>query len=200
MVPLLTFWTAGAARSRWLSHWEAVTRCRNSSVSFVYRSSGPSALLTLRFHPVVVDIAPGIGKISPEFRAYLDAMKEIDEAKVSSRKEADSILHKTEPVRPSFPSRPPLLPLYPTLFLFSPLNSVPVEQDLGVRQFLLTNLDRASPSSPYKFRLPLEYLNNAIEEIGHFPYAPGEKVYEKPTLFLKGSFPFLLFSALYLRD
>ncbi|GAA6015187.1 hypothetical protein JCM10207_003635 [Rhodosporidiobolus poonsookiae] len=105
---------------------------------------------------VVVDIAPGIGKISPEFRAYLDAMKEIDEAKVMSRKEADVILQKTEP-------------------------------DLGVRQFLLTNLDRAAPSDPYHFRLPLAYLSNAIDEIGHFPYVPGEKVYDKPALFLKGS-------------
>ncbi|BGP20566.1 hypothetical protein JCM10213_003828 [Rhodosporidiobolus nylandii] len=105
---------------------------------------------------VVVDIAPGVGKISPEFRAYLDAMKEIDDAKVMSRKEADTILQKTE-------------------------------KDLGVRQFLLTNMDRASPSDPYKFRLPLHYLGNAIEEIGSFPYQPGEKVYDKPSLFLKGS-------------
>ncbi|GAA5870961.1 hypothetical protein JCM8547_000042 [Rhodosporidiobolus lusitaniae] len=105
---------------------------------------------------VVVDIAPGVGKISPEFRAYLDAMKEIDAAKVMSRKEADVILQKTEP-------------------------------DIGVRQFLLTNMDRAAPSEPYKFRLPLHYLSNAIDEIGAFPYQPGEKVYEKPSLFLKGS-------------
>ncbi|GAA6038748.1 hypothetical protein JCM8097_002380 [Rhodosporidiobolus ruineniae] len=104
----------------------------------------------------VVDIAPGIGKISPEFQAYLDAMKEIDEAKVMSRKEADTILQKTE-------------------------------KDLGVRQFLLTNMDRASPSDPYKFRLPLHFLKNAIDEIGAFPYVPGEKVYEKLALFIKGT-------------
>ncbi|BGP38161.1 hypothetical protein JCM10449v2_002088 [Rhodotorula kratochvilovae] len=104
---------------------------------------------------VVVDIAPGVGKVSPEFQAYLDAMKEINEAKVMSRKEADAIMQKVEP-------------------------------DLGVRQFLLTNLDRADPSSPYQFRLPLDFLNNAIGEIGHFPYAPGEKVFNKPSLFLKG--------------
>ncbi|BGP46256.1 hypothetical protein JCM10450v2_002096 [Rhodotorula kratochvilovae] len=104
---------------------------------------------------VVVDIAPGVGKVSPEFQAYLDAMKEINEAKVMSRKEADAIMQKVEP-------------------------------DLGVRQFLLTNLDRADPSSPYQFRLPLDFLSNAIGEIGHFPYTPGEKVFDKPSLFLKG--------------
>ncbi|GAA5929560.1 hypothetical protein JCM3775_002375 [Rhodotorula graminis] len=105
---------------------------------------------------VVVDIAPGVGKVSPEFQAYLDAMKAIDDAQVMSRKDADAILAKTEP-------------------------------DLGVRQFLLTNMDRANPSSPYKFRLPLHFLRNAIDEIGHFPYAPGERVFEKPSLFLKGA-------------
>ncbi|BGO95901.1 hypothetical protein NBRC10512_005505 [Rhodotorula toruloides] len=105
---------------------------------------------------VVIDIAPAVGKISPEFQAYLDAMKEIDEAQVMSRKEADAILQKTE-------------------------------SDLGVRQFLLTNLDRSSPSDPYRFRLPLHYLANAIGEIGNFPYQPGERVYEQPSLFLKGS-------------
>lgn len=59
-------------------------------------------------------------------------------------------------------------------------------QDLGVRQFLLTNLDRGSPSDPYRFRLPLHYLANAIGEIGNFPYQPGERVFEQPSLFLKG--------------
>ena len=125
---------------------------------------------------IVVDIAPGVGKISPEFRAYLDAMKEIDAAQVHSRKEADAILEKTEPVSCHFPH-----------FAHSACSDVGV-QDLGIRQFLLTNLDRESPTSPYKFRLPLSYLRNAIDEIGNFPFAPGERIYDKPSLFLKGSF------------
>ncbi|GAA5881910.1 hypothetical protein JCM3774_001292 [Rhodotorula dairenensis] len=105
---------------------------------------------------VVVDISPAVGKVSPEFQAYVDAMNRIQDAKVRSRKEADDILRETEP-------------------------------DLGVRQFLLTNLDRDSPSDPYRFRIPLHFLENAIGEIGAFPYAPGERVYEKPSLFIKGS-------------
>lgn len=47
----------------------------------------------------MVDISPAIGKLSPEFEAYIGAMKEIDAAKVHSRKEADEILERTEPVR-----------------------------------------------------------------------------------------------------
>ncbi|GAA5982466.1 hypothetical protein JCM10908_006659 [Rhodotorula pacifica] len=60
---------------------------------------------------VVVDISPAVGKISPEFQAYVTAMNQIQDAKVHSRKEADDLLQATE-------------------------------SDLGVRQFLLTNLDR----------------------------------------------------------
>lgn len=63
---------------------------------------------------------------------------------------------------------------------------MPNMQDLGVRQFLLTNLDRATPADPYHFRIPIDFLQNAIGEIGAFPYTPGERVYDKPSLFLKG--------------
>jgi hypothetical protein len=59
-----------------------------------------------------------------------------------------------------------------------------------VRQFLLTNLERVDASSPYKFRLPLNYLSDAIDEIGEFPYAPGSRTFDKPALFLKGALRF----------
>lgn len=48
---------------------------------------------------LVVDMAPGVGSISAEFKRYLEAMQEIDSALVKSRKEADAILAKYEPVR-----------------------------------------------------------------------------------------------------
>lgn len=129
----------------------------------------------------VIDISPAVGKISPEFQAYLDAMKDIDDARVMSRKEADTILQKTESV--SFISSEGGNSAECTRTVRA--------QDLGVRQFLLTNLDRSSPSDPYRFRLPLQYLANAIGEIGNFPYQPGERVYEQPSLFLKGAFSLL---------
>lgn len=53
----------------------------------------------------VVDMAPGVGTISAEFSRYLQGMREIADAEVDSRKEADAILAKYEPVRP-FPSTP----------------------------------------------------------------------------------------------
>lgn len=105
-------------------------------------------------------------------------MKEIDDARVMSRKEADTILQKTESVSFTPSGRASSAERTRTVHA----------QDLGVRQFLLTNLDRSSPSDPYRFRLPLHYLANAIGEIGNFPYQPGERVYEQPSLFLKGAF------------
>lgn len=47
------------------------------------------------------DMAPWIGKISPEFQQYAVGMKEVEEAKVTSKKEADKILEKYEKVSKS---------------------------------------------------------------------------------------------------
>ncbi|KAK4048645.1 hypothetical protein OIV83_004615 [Microbotryomycetes sp. JL201] len=131
-------------------------------VTLLGHSMGGKVAMALALAPhneiqrlVVVDIAPGSGKISPEFRTYLDTMKQVQDAKVKSRKEADEILQKVEP-------------------------------DFGVRAFLLTNLEHKAESDEWRFRLPLDYLVNAIDEIGKFPYEQGTRTYEKPTLFIKG--------------
>ena len=47
---------------------------------------------------IVVDIAPSIGALSPEFQGYVKTMQKIEESKVSSRKEAQSILAEFESV------------------------------------------------------------------------------------------------------
>lgn len=61
-------------------------------------------IITNSFRLLVVDMAPGVGSISVEFKRYLEAMQEIDSALVKSRKEADAILAKYEPVRIPFSS------------------------------------------------------------------------------------------------
>jgi pimeloyl-ACP methyl ester carboxylesterase len=48
---------------------------------------------------VVVDIAPSVGKIGQEFFEYVQAMKDVNEAGLSSRKEAQAALSKVESVR-----------------------------------------------------------------------------------------------------
>lgn len=47
---------------------------------------------------VVVDIAPSNGSIGSEFKAYVAAMKRIDERKLKSRKEAQEAMKETESV------------------------------------------------------------------------------------------------------
>ena len=45
-----------------------------------------------------------------------------------------------------------------------------IEPNLSVRQFLLTNLERQGETM--QFRIPVEKIMHALEEIGEFPYAP----------------------------
>ncbi|KAG8947944.1 hypothetical protein FRC04_010141 [Tulasnella sp. 424] len=63
------------------------------------------------------------------------------------------------------------------------------EPDVSVRQFLLTNLDRApTGATPHqKFRIPLDILDKGIDGIGDFPYEPDHRKWEGKTLFVKGS-------------
>lgn len=64
-------------------------------MAFALDPSLPKDLLS---HLVVVDISPAVGPVSPEFRRYADAMHEIDEAKVKTKKEGEEILKKYESV------------------------------------------------------------------------------------------------------
>jgi len=48
---------------------------------------------------IVADIAPSKGDLSDEFKGYIEGMKKIEAAKVSSRKEAQDLLANYESVR-----------------------------------------------------------------------------------------------------
>ncbi|CAE6542776.1 unnamed protein product [Rhizoctonia solani] len=77
-----------------------------SDISLVGHSLGGKVVMSFALNPslpegmlsrlVVVDISPAVGPISPEFRRYIDAMKEIDHAKVKTKKEGEEILKKYE--------------------------------------------------------------------------------------------------------
>lgn len=64
------------------------------------------------------------------------------------------------------------------------------EPSLPVRQFLLTNLERAGDE--LRFRIPLETMIASLDGIGQFPYALGkdgaapERTWDGPALFVKG--------------
>ncbi|KAL7279148.1 hypothetical protein ACG7TL_006988 [Trametes sanguinea] len=108
-------------------------------------------------HLIVADIAPARGALSDEFQSYIRGMKKIEESHVKTRQEADRLLREVEP-------------------------------DMMTRAFLLMNLEHptAHHNHPLKFRIPVELLGEYIPELGSFPYLPGERTWEGPTLFIKG--------------
>lgn len=123
----------------------------------------PSLPRTLLSKLIVADIAPSRNALSPEFQSYIRAMQAIEEARVSTRKDAQHMLAETE-------------------------------KDAMVRAFLLTNLHTDSASGGggeggegLKFKVPLDILAEAIPELGSFPYAEGERSWEGPTMFIKGT-------------
>ncbi|KDQ15961.1 hypothetical protein BOTBODRAFT_31413 [Botryobasidium botryosum FD-172 SS1] len=61
------------------------------------------------------------------------------------------------------------------------------ESDIGIRQFLLTNLLPTTADEPHhKFRLPLNIIAQSLPAIGDFPYEPGEYQWPGRALFIKG--------------
>ncbi|CAG8517407.1 10319_t:CDS:10 [Ambispora gerdemannii] len=62
-----------------------------------------------------------------------------------------------------------------------------VEPDIAIRQFLLTNLKRNPDTGIYKFRIPLDLLDDSLEELGGFPFDSAHHTFHKPTLFVAGT-------------
>jgi hypothetical protein len=62
---------------------------------------------------------------------------------------------------------------------------------MEIRQFLLTNLLLAPGGSTgggaASFRIPLDIIDEAIANLGGFPYAPGERTWRGPTLAIRGN-------------
>jgi len=61
-----------------------------------------------------------------------------------------------------------------------------VEPSLPVRQFLLTNLTRRPGDPLLHFRIPLEILSKALDDMAGFPFHPDNQRFEKPALFIRG--------------
>ncbi|KAG0348806.1 hypothetical protein BG004_004065 [Podila humilis] len=58
--------------------------------------------------------------------------------------------------------------------------------DLGVRQFLLTNLKRNASGEGYSFRVPIDTLGDSLEKLGRFDFIEGQDKYDGKTLFVRG--------------
>ncbi|KAI0359938.1 alpha/beta-hydrolase [Trametes cingulata] len=138
-----------------------------SNISLLGHSMGGKVAMTVALDPklpsdllshlIVADIAPSRGALSDEFQGYIRGMKKIEESHVKTRQEADRILRE-------------------------------FEQDPMTRAFLLMNLEHPTAHHPHplRFRVPVDLLGNSIPEIGGFPYSPGERTWDGPTLFIKG--------------
>ncbi|KAL1303916.1 hypothetical protein AAFC00_000370 [Neodothiora populina] len=62
------------------------------------------------------------------------------------------------------------------------------ESNLPIRQFLLTNLQRSKEDGMQRFRVPVEYLANALDNMADFPFKdPDEARWSGPTLFVRGT-------------
>lgn len=76
------------------------------------------------------------------------------------------------------------------------------ESDVGVRQFLLTNLTRPAGTENWGWRIPVDLIRKNIAQIGDFPYNPPnatadelqgaredaqERTWDGETLFIKGT-------------
>ncbi|KAE9392569.1 alpha/beta-hydrolase [Gymnopus androsaceus JB14] len=140
-----------------------------SKISLLGHSMGGKVVMALALNPslphsvlhnlIVADIAPIRASLSGEFLSYIEAMKRVESMKLRTRKEALEVLAE-------------------------------YEKDPNVVLFLLTNIITPHTSDPehdyIRFRIPLETMSDAIQEIGSFPYAPGETRWDGRTLFVKG--------------
>ncbi|KAJ4489882.1 alpha/beta-hydrolase [Lentinula aciculospora] len=144
-----------------------------SKISLLGHSMGGKVAMTLALNPslppsvlqnlIVADIAPVPAHLSSEFLLYIKAMKRIETMRLRTRKEAEKVLTEYEKV---------------------------CRADANVVLFLLTNIlmphSELNREAYIRFRFPLKVMEDAITEIGSFPYAPNETTWEGRTLFIKG--------------
>jgi hypothetical protein len=62
-----------------------------------------------------------------------------------------------------------------------------ISQDVGVRQFLLTNLQKPESSESWSFRIPVSLIKRYMSQIGDFPYEASDRTWDGKTLFVKGT-------------
>ncbi|KAJ9080730.1 hypothetical protein DSO57_1021909 [Entomophthora muscae] len=108
---------------------------------------------------VVVDISPRKINLQSQFGLYTELMLKIDQAELTKQSDADKMLKEGG------------------------------VQDIGIRQFLLTNLKKLPGSKGiYRFRNPLKVLNSSLHQLGESdPIFEKEIAFPCPTLFVAGS-------------
>lgn len=134
---------------------------------------------------IAVDNSPVTAPLGRSFTRYAEGMRGIEAANVKSQKEADQILQKYEKVGSAGARNNNKKKKASISHL---LNLNPMNQALPVRQFLLTNLIRDQETGKYNFRIPVQILSNALDEMAAFPYKESDSVkFEGPAMFIRGT-------------
>lgn len=63
-----------------------------------------------------------------------------------------------------------------------------VEEDVAIRQFLLTNLKKNPETKTFGWRVALPTLTKSLDMMGDFDLLPEKYRFKKPTLFIRGTF------------
>ncbi|EAU85248.2 mitochondrial protein [Coprinopsis cinerea okayama7 len=149
--------------------WRFINEKNLSEVSLIGHSMGGKVAMSVALQAgneqpphtlndlIVVDVSPVKGRISHQFRTYVDTLKEIQDLGLKTRKEAADHLARVEPD--------------PAVRAFLLTNLLP--------------FDKEDPRA--KFMVPLNTFKNSIDAIGDFPYTPGDRDWSGRTLFVKGS-------------
>ncbi len=119
---------------------------------------------------IPVDNAPVDAALKSDFGKYVQAMKEIEDYRPRIQKQSEADKILQK-----------------------------AEADLGIRQFLLTNLVKTPvssttsngqevPKTELRFRIPLATLAKSLPDMGDFPFKdPDQARYEGPTLVVRGT-------------
>lgn len=133
---------------------------------------------------VVVDTAPVYARFSEDFKTYIDAMKEIEELGVTSRRQADEVMR--DYVSVCVNPRPNNNHLIHNSLTLPQKLYIKNAQDQTLRQFLLINLKREQSNERYRFQIPLGILKDSLETLGGFPFYSAHQAFHKKTLFVVG--------------
>lgn len=130
----------------------------------------PSLLRAL----IPVDNAPVDANLKSDFHKYVRGLREIEDKRPQKQVEADAILQEYE--KASWSSA-----RWREAQLIC-------QQNLAIRQFLLTNLIRSKDSGGLHLRIPIKILAASLDNMGDFPYkGSSDARFDGSTLVMRGS-------------
>jgi hypothetical protein len=106
---------------------------------------------------VVVDVSPIKGKISKQFRTYIDTLKEMEGQGIKSRKEANDYLARIEPVS-NYPFSPP--PFLDSRLHHSPLTNGRMTRRMPAYEPSYSQTSSLSRATTWALNLPSRSISS----------------------------------------